>query len=140
MGHKVNRNEALIYKKMLLENDPAKREELGKKLIEGLKGSLGTDFNTELDVASNTRTKLEAVPGFSKDAKTSINIRKKMASALTDDEFVNWIQSGGEEMPAVILSSEELELLKAGWKYQVVSVITVGIGCLITWAKGNCSW
>ncbi len=145
MGQKVNRTEALIYKKMLLEKDAAKRELLGKQLVEELKKHLADDYTQELETAAKARISLESIPGFGKDIDTSMNVRKKLAASLTDDEFVEWLQSGGAEMPkAINLSSEEMDLLHGGvktkYKYQEISIITCGIGCLITWGYGNCSW
>ncbi len=73
-------------------------------------------------------------------ANTAEGLRRKMAAALTDDEFVEWIDGDGRNMVGVVkLSQQEMELFKGGINWGM-SIGTFGIGCGYSAAMGTCSW
>ncbi len=139
MGYKFTKKEALLYKQSLLENDESKVTALKTQLLKEIEARVGSaDFSKLKNDFENNQTQKRATPGFDEDVSQSI--KKKIAAALSDDEFVNWLDQGGMVHDlALKLSNQEMQLLKAGaGELPPVTITAVGVICCFTTSTPSC--
>jgi len=142
MSEKISRKEALIFKKLLTVKDDQQYGQLAQQLKSEIKNRLGDDKHEKVFIEMTSKKSQYAndpkMVGF---AKTAHELRKKMAASLTDDEFVEWIDSEGRSLAGTVkLTPQEMEIIKGGGPITntIHSVFTVTVGCLVSMYMGKC--
>ena len=142
MSEKMSRNEVLIFKKLLTAKDKSEFDIYANQLGLEITNRLGETKRNEIhsDMIKQ-KEKYGNDPQIVSIAKTADSLRKKMAAALTDDEFIEWVENNCQTMVgAVQLSPREMELIKGGLTIgnAVHSFITFLVGCGLSYYMGEC--